>query len=106
MCAVHSRYTDINLVARGRRAVVKCAHYGTATVVLYADPSADDDMWGTYTLQFAMQGVGQELYLIPPRQGVCPHAAFDSLVRDMRDGARPSRERVNGPQPGEFRERH
>lgn len=97
-CSVHGRWTDINLVTRGRRAVVKCAHYGQAWVVLFADPIADDKDRGTYTLQFAMVGVGQEQYTIEAKKLLCPHHIFDKLVAEMREGARPSANRVPPPE--------
>jgi hypothetical protein len=105
-CPEHGRWTDLNLVTRGKRAVVKCAHYGSACVVLYADPIADLAEIGSYTVQFAQLGVGQEVYTLPPRQHVCPHDVFDRLVGEMRKGVRPSQNRVPSPQldttkPGE-----
>lgn len=105
-CPVHGKWTDINLVARGRRAVVKCSHYGEGGVVLYADPIRDADMYGSYSLQFYWPGLGSEMYTIPPQRAICPHESFDALVRDMRAGARPSPNRVPQPQnqtttPGE-----
>jgi hypothetical protein len=93
-CKTHGRWTDLNLVARGRRAVIKCTHYGNAWVVLFADPIGDDKEYGTYTLQFAMVGVGQERYVIRSRSHVCPHFVYDKLVAEMRAGARPSQNRV------------
>lgn len=86
--------TDLNLVARGKRAVIKCAHYGNAFVALYADPIGDDKEHGTYTVQFAMVGVGSEIYTIPARAGQCPHQVFDRLTVEMATGARPSHNRV------------
>jgi len=105
-CSVHRRWADINLVTRGRRAVVKCRHLGNAAVVLWADPIADDAEVGTYTVQFAAIGHGQEMYTIPPHKGTCPHFIFDRLVADMLAGARPSPNRVPPPEskiakPGE-----
>lgn len=97
MCKMHGRWTDLNLVARGRRAVVKCTHYGNAFVVLFADPIADDKAFGTYSIQFGMLGVGSELYTVPPQQYECPHYVYDSLVKDMRKGARPSINRIPDP---------
>lgn len=97
-CQFHGRWTDLNLVTRGRRAVIKCAHYGQAWVVLFADPIADDQSFGTYTLQFAMVGVGQEQYTIKSRQHLCPHFVFDKLVAEMYAGARPSANRVPPPE--------
>lgn len=104
-CRVHGKQTDLNLVARGRRAVVKCTHYGNAWVVLFADPIDDEKEHGTYTIQFAMVGAGQEVYKIPPLRGQCPHEVYDKLVREMQGGARPSANRIPDPstrstQPG------
>lgn len=93
-CPTHGRWTDLNLVARGRRAVIKCTHYGGAWVVLFANPIADDKQFGTYTIQFAMTGVGQERYDIGPATKTCPHMVYDQLVREMRTGARPSVNRI------------
>lgn len=93
-CTVHARWTDLNLIARGRRAAIKCVHYGEGAVVLWADPSDDVSMWFTYTLQFYWPGIGQELYTVPPQHGVCPHESFDELVKDMLGGARPHPNRV------------
>lgn len=108
-CKEHGRLTDLNLVARGRRAVVKCAHYGNACVVLYADPIGDDKEHGSYTVVFIIQrgdGVGGERYTIPPQSHQCPHEIFDTLVREMRGGVRPHPSRVPDPstrtaKPGE-----
>jgi hypothetical protein len=105
-CPIHGRWTDLSLVARGRHAIIKCVHYGNAWVALWACPIADDKEYGTYKVQFAMVGVGQELYTIPPLQGTCPHDAFDRLVDSMLAGARPSANRIPDPttrvaRPGE-----
>lgn len=93
-CAVHGKWTDLNLVARGRRAVIKCTHYGNAWVALYSNPIADDREHGSYTIQFAMVGVGQEQYNIEAGRVTCPHFVYDALVVDMRSGARPSANRI------------
>lgn len=105
-CPVHGRYTDINLVSRGRPAVVKCTHHGNAYVVLYADPIADAKEWGTYSIVFHVVGVGTEQYTIEPKSLQCPHKVFDTLVLEMRAGARPHPNRVGDPstriaKPGE-----
>lgn len=97
-CTIHGGWTDLNLVSRGRRAVIKCTHHGGAWVVLYANPVGDDKEHGSYTIQFAMMGVGQEQYNIGPRLATCPHRVYDKLVEDMRGGARPSANRVPDPQ--------
>lgn len=96
-CAIHGALTDLNLVARGRRAVVKCAHHGSAFVALYADPIGDDKERGSYTVHFAMSGVGSEVYQIPAQRHQCPHEVFDRLVGEMRAGIRPSQNRVPNP---------
>lgn len=95
-CRVHGPLTDLNLVARGRHAVIKCTHYGQGWVALWAAPIADDKDHGSYVVQFVMVGVGQERYKIEPKKGTCPHAAYDQLVREMRAGARPSASRIPG----------
>lgn len=105
-CKEHGKLTDINLVARGRRAVVKCTHYDNAYVVLYADPIGDDKEYGSYTIAFSMRGVGSEVYTILPHMGECPHKIYDMLVSEMRAGARPHPSRVGDPstriaKPGE-----
>lgn len=100
-CLVHGGLTDLNLVARGRRAVVKCTHYGNAWVVMYADPIADDKEHGSYTLVFTMLGVGHEQYGVLALGGTCPHYAYDQLVAEMRSGARPNASRI--PDPGQAR---
>lgn len=105
-CPTHGRWTDLNLVARGRRAAVKCIHLGTAFVVLWVNPISDNKSHGSYLVQFAMLGVGSELYTIEPMTMTCPHSVFDKLVGEMREGKRPSVNRVPSPdtkttQPGE-----
>lgn len=95
-CRIHGSLTDLNLVARGRHAVIKCTHHGQGWVVLWATPIGDDREHGSYVVQFVMVGVGQERYKIEPQKGTCPHAVYDQLVREMRAGARPSVNRIPG----------
>lgn len=98
-CPTHQRWTDPNLVARGRRCAVKCAHYMQGAVVLWANPSADDDPWISYMIQFYWPGLGEEQYTIVHGQGTCPHATFDSFVLEMRKGVRPNPSHVPPVQP-------
>lgn len=93
-CRIHGLLTDLNLVARGRHAVIKCTHYGKGWVALWAEPIADDKEHGAYVVQFVVVGVGQERYRIAPQTATCPHAVYDQLVREMRAGARPSINRI------------
>lgn len=100
-CLIHGGATDLNLVARGRRAVIKCTHYANSWVVMYADPIGDDKDWSSYTIVFTVLGVGHEQYQVGAQRQTCPHYVYDSLVEDMRNGARPHPSRV--PDPGQTR---
>lgn len=95
---MHGRWTDLNLVVRGKRAVIKCTHVGNVFVVLYADPISDLADVGSYTVQFGEVGRGSEVYTIPHHRYQCPHEVYDKLVAGMQLGQRPDANRVPQPQ--------